>query len=158
VKIEETGKMIKFIKLLFLFCYFSCVIYIVFFARRRQALHKMNREQLVNTTPVLNKWREYRMLNPNKKGEAKHFFINLLGNILLFIPFPFVLVIVFNKKQPAYILLSAFLLSLFIEVMQFIFKSGVADADDVLLNTLGATIGLLLVKMLVRMRTNPATT
>ena len=98
------------------------------------------------------------MLNPNKKGEAKHFFINLLGNILLFIPFPFVLVIVFNKKQPAYILLSAFLLSLFIEVMQFIFKSGVADADDVLLNTLGATIGLLLVKMLVRMRTNPATT
>lgn len=75
-----------------------------------------------------------------------HFLGNLFGNIALFIPFSFIAIIVFRIQRRIWILLLAFLLSLTIEVIQYYTGWGVADADDVILNTAGAAIGFYLCK------------
>lgn len=46
------------------------------------------------------------------------------------------------------ILLWGFLLSFFIESMQFIFGTGVSELDDLILNTLGVWIGVIIMKIL----------
>jgi glycopeptide antibiotics resistance protein len=43
--------------------------------------------------------------------------------------------------------------SVFIEITQFVFSIGVADVDDIILNTTGAAIGLLILKMLIKINT-----
>jgi len=70
---------------------------------------------------------------------------NLLGNLILFIPFGFILPILnfrFNKLSK--IILAALFLSLGIETIQMIGCLGQFDVDDLLLNTLGAGIGYLI--------------
>lgn len=78
-----------------------------------------------------------------------HFLGNLFGNILLFIPFSFIAVLVFKMQRWFRIVLLAFVLSLAIEVIQYYTGWGVADADDVILNTAGAAIGFYLCKRYV---------
>ncbi|WP_198153541.1 VanZ family protein [Thalassobacillus sp. C254] len=69
----------------------------------------------------------------------------LAGNIVLFIPFGFILGLLSRKKSRAIltITVAAMLVSTFIEVNQFIFTHRVANVDDVILNTLGALIGVI---------------
>ena len=62
-------------------------------------------------------------------------------NILLFIPFGFPLG---DKGWKA--ILYGFLLSAFIELIQYIAVLGYCEADDVLNNTIGTVIGALLYK------------
>jgi len=62
------------------------------------------------------------------------------GNIVWFIPLGFYLA--FFKEFPLRrVILYGFLLSLFIEVMQFVLGTGVSEVDDLLLNTLGSALG-----------------
>ncbi|WP_232725465.1 VanZ family protein [Bacillus sp. FJAT-44742] len=69
----------------------------------------------------------------------------LAGNIVLFIPFGFILGLLSRKKSRAVLTITfaAMLVSTFIEVNQFIFTHRVANIDDVILNTLGALIGVI---------------
>lgn len=73
--------------------------------------------------------------------------IILVGNIFMFIPFGILTSLLFHRslKMVVYVTILSFLLSLFIEVNQFIFTYRVADIDDLLLNTIGGFIGSLLV-------------
>jgi glycopeptide antibiotics resistance protein len=65
-------------------------------------------------------------------------------NMLLFIPFgmtfPFALPNRFKNKV-AVTIGTAFVISLVVEFMQFCFRLGLCETDDVIMNTLGATIG-----------------
>ncbi|ARK30835.1 VanZ family protein [Halalkalibacter krulwichiae] len=66
----------------------------------------------------------------------------LVGNIVLFLPMGFLLPFISKKlRRLSLVVLLAFLTSLLIEVSQFLFTHRVANIDDVILNTLGATIG-----------------
>ncbi|ADH99379.1 VanZ family protein [Salisediminibacterium selenitireducens] len=71
------------------------------------------------------------------------------GNILMFIPFgmlfPLLILIFFNRRMTvvAVTFVSA-LLSLFIEVNQFLFTYRVANVDDILLNSLGGFLGAII--------------
>jgi glycopeptide antibiotics resistance protein len=47
------------------------------------------------------------------------------------------------------VIITAFFFSLCIEVLQLVFMIGVFDADDILLNTLGAYLGLYTYRLLV---------
>jgi glycopeptide antibiotics resistance protein len=71
---------------------------------------------------------------------------NIFGNIILFIPFTFIAVRVFRMSGFFKITGLACLLSISIEVAQYLTGLGVADIDDVILNTAGAAIGFLLIK------------
>jgi len=76
------------------------------------------------------------------------FNVNVWGNVLMFIP----LGIYFTNSMKQYrfrtILTSIIGSSLAIEVIQFAFKRGASDIDDVLLNTIGGLLGVLIYHML----------
>ena len=65
---------------------------------------------------------------------------NVLGNIVLFIPFGILFSIISNKKRKG-VLCAAIILSLLIEITQFLFALGSTDVDDLIFNVLGAYIG-----------------
>lgn len=75
-----------------------------------------------------------------------HFIYLFGGNIISFIPFGAYLVYRRAKTVPTVI--SGFLLSFFIESMQYVWGVGISELDDLILNTLGAFIGVVVVKVL----------
>ena len=69
---------------------------------------------------------------------------NLLGNIVIFVPLG-VYVALFHKDKAVWKnTLWVVLASVAAEAAQFAFKTGIGDIDDVLLNTLGGLLGVLL--------------
>lgn len=69
---------------------------------------------------------------------------NLLGNVVGFLPFGFILPVIFRGIRGFWtILLSGFLFSLLLETIQLITRVGCFDVDDLMLNTLGAVLGYL---------------
>lgn len=72
------------------------------------------------------------------------FFIhNVLGNILLFIPFGFFVSYILKTKKPQYILIITFITSLVIEFTQLLIGR-TFDVDDVFLNIIGGFLGYLI--------------
>lgn len=67
--------------------------------------------------------------------------INLLGNILLFVPAGYLIPITFRLPNKVVFMLGAMLIILCIELLQWVSRVGVFDVDDILLNTLGCLIG-----------------
>jgi uncharacterized membrane protein YeaQ/YmgE (transglycosylase-associated protein family) len=65
---------------------------------------------------------------------------NVLGNLVLFIPFGILFPIISNKKHKE-VLCAAIIFSLLIEITQFLFALGSTDIDDLIFNVLGAYIG-----------------
>lgn len=78
-------------------------------------------------------------------GQVEHWRMMLM-NILLFLPFGLTLSNALPKSMPLQkrflnTLLGGLILSLLIEFLQFNFRLGTAQTDDLLFNTLGAAIG-----------------
>ena len=76
-------------------------------------------------------------------ADKRAFIYLFFGNILWFVPFGFLMKRITNMTV-ARIILLGFLLSLCIETMQLIFGTGVFEIDDLLLNTVGALLGAVL--------------
>ncbi|GGG56872.1 hypothetical protein GCM10007332_18190 [Epilithonimonas arachidiradicis] len=70
----------------------------------------------------------------------------MLGNIILFIPYGFLGILYPKFNQFKWLLLVFFITINIIEFSQYYFKRGFADIDDVILNTLGLTIGYIIYK------------
>jgi glycopeptide antibiotics resistance protein len=73
---------------------------------------------------------------------------NILANTVCFMPFGFLLPLI--TKKPCGLLLTAFLGLLFsglIESAQLIFKIGVFDIDDLILNTAGVVLGYVIARV-----------
>ncbi len=69
-------------------------------------------------------------------------FENLVGNVVVFIPFGFLLPYIQPKSRNFFVLLlNAFLFVLGIEVFQLFSAFGAFDVDDILLNCVGAVMG-----------------
>jgi len=83
-----------------------------------------------------------KFLNPHPSTSPTARFFNLVGNILLFLPFGCLLPVV-SKRMRSFgaVVLAALLLSLFFELFQLFTHTGECDVDDLILNTLGAIIG-----------------
>ena len=74
--------------------------------------------------------------------------INVIGNILIFVPFG-ALLFIFSKKLARFFstLMLSLLLSLVIETTQYVTRVGVFDVDDITLNTLGGVTGWIIYKI-----------
>lgn len=78
-----------------------------------------------------------------KGGITFHSMINILGNIIMFMPIGFLAPILFNKLDNLKsIAILGFCISLFIEFTQ-LFLTRATDIDDLILNTLGTILGYL---------------
>lgn len=80
-------------------------------------------------------------------GRWFRFLYLFVGNIIWFVPFGGALFAFRQKKRIWEAALCGFLLSLFIETMQYIFGTGISELDDLILNTLGAVAGALMVRV-----------
>ncbi len=82
------------------------------------------------------------------------FIYHLVGNIIWFIPFGFLLPLTnFSSKKSTNIkkiLTSSVILSLLIEILQFIFNTGISDIDDIIINVLGAMLGYFFIKLILK--------
>ena len=78
---------------------------------------------------------------------------NVLGNIVLFVPWGFLIAQTFIfLRNWLLVSLSSLALSLLAEVIQFTFKVGVFDVDDIILNTLGGIVGYTIWKKTMKKR------
>ena len=143
----------KVLKTVAVAAYFFMLIYVVFLAPQRThrplALQKFEHVRLVPLKGIIDD-----MFYP--KGHQApfthwgNFLLNFLGNLLMFVPFSFIMIVVFRVTKTPLILAAAFFLSVLIEAVQYFTGLGVADADAVLLNTFSAWIGILLCRFSLR--------
>jgi glycopeptide antibiotics resistance protein len=75
-------------------------------------------------------------------------FFNIFGNIAIFIPLGIYIALFIKDKDIFAKMLFIFLVSLSIEIIQFVFGLGASDIDDIILNCLGGFIGLFFYKVL----------
>ena len=73
---------------------------------------------------------------------------NVLGNIVIFIPLGIYLTLFNHLAKRRKIILSVFVFSMLVEVIQYTFKLGIGDIDDVILNVLGGAIGVSIYQLL----------
>ena len=82
--------------------------------------------------------------------------VNLVGNIALLVPIGFFAPFVFRKMTWPKALALAIASGLAIELTQVVFRVGIFDIDDVILNALGVLIGYLIFAMLLGSRNENA--
>ncbi|SFX59137.1 Glycopeptide antibiotics resistance protein [Bacillus altitudinis] len=132
-----------------LFMYTNVLLYLTVFPNRFSA----PRDQVsVNLMPLQS---IYQNLHAYHHGYPNLVFLNLAGNILLFVPLGFFLYQAFRTLRWQKAILAGFFLSTIIEILQWIFsQSGMitrsSDIDDILLNTLGTALGCMLYRMYQR--------
>ena len=76
--------------------------------------------------------------------------IGIVQNLILFMPFGFLLYAVTDQPRMVRILLLSFLLSLSIELCQLLFRLGWFEVDDILHNVLGTYLGIRLYRRTVK--------
>lgn len=121
--------------------YMIVLLYMVFFAEQfgRQVSDRVYAYNLVPFQEIrrfLGMWRH----------ERYHMavLVNLLGNMVVFMPFGYFVATLYQSGKHWYTsILYTFLLSLTIETMQFVFRVGSFDVDDLILNVAGGFLGFL---------------
>ena len=80
-------------------------------------------------------------------GEFRHAVINLVGNVIMFVPLGFLLPCVVRRMR-SFLRHFAYcaVLIVFIELIQLFTLLGSLDIDDLLLNLIGTTVGYLIFK------------
>ena len=88
----------------------------------------------------------YGILTKDWNGEGFYIAQTLIGNIILFMPLGIVFSLLFKGKKKIILMVvfCAFVISLSIEVMQYSFRLGTFEVDDLIHNTLGAVFGSLI--------------
>ena len=76
------------------------------------------------------------------------FFRLFIGNIGWFVPFGFMLTALLKKKVFIKVVTLGFTFSFSIEMLQYVFRKGVAELDDLILNVFGAVLGYFLYRLL----------
>lgn len=121
----------------FISLYTIFLLYMMFFASGREA----SEISYLQMKPFIT---IQHFFTDNVDSEA--FLVNIVGNVLVFSPFGWLGLCIrkFNSLVP----ITAFFLVLItiIESIQYISGRGVADIDDVFLNTLGMSFGFILFK------------
>lgn len=91
--------------------------------------------------------------NPNP-GMRTHAFINLMGNVVMFVPLGFCVPWIWQRWRKFWrhlCLMTGIILC--VELSQLVLRLGTCDVDDLLLNVLGTSLGFVLWKLLVSHRT-----
>lgn len=133
ITIIKSGKEIltknKKIDYLFIICYFALLLIMLF--------HRpINDEKQIKLDfDYLKKWLKIIFQN-------KTVFLNIFGNIILFVPLG--IIINYQKKNLIFKIFSLTIIVILLEIIQFILNLGIFDILDIILNFLGGIIGILL--------------
>lgn len=143
------NKTLKFIFGGLSFFYTVGLCYVFFFARRRWREFPVRNFNLVPLWKKIHYLQNWSQFTGPEKAEI---YKDVLGNIFIFIPFPFLLVFLLGFKSYRRLLFLSCISSMIVEVIQFITNVGVADIDDILFNTIGAAFGVIMMYLIAQLR------
>ena len=134
----------------FLFVLYCAIMLWLLFGRSRGRVeglsYRQMLEQNINLTPlytIRNYW--YVLVNRSNEALWTHCFINLAGNVLLFIPAGYLLPRIFPKQRNFFrFFFSCTGIMLAVELLQLVTLLGSFDVDDLILNTIGGLVGYIL--------------
>ena len=153
----EYRKYLKFGILILFIMYIMTVLYIVFL-KHRFVFGSLNYDipfefywkHSVNLTPFKT-IKDYMVYENNLSNNIKY--INILGNIFLFVPFGIILpALIDGRFKFVRTLFYSFVFSLTIEMLQMIFRIGSFDVDDIILNVFGGFTGYFMFIIIIRIR------
>lgn len=85
-------------------------------------------------------------------GGRSHAFINLAGNVVMFVPLGFFIPCVFRKADSfRHSMLYALITIVCVEIIQLVTLLGSLDVDDLILNMIGVAIGYLIYRLTARL-------
>jgi glycopeptide antibiotics resistance protein len=122
----------------FLFLLYLCFLfYFLFFSEKMGRL--MGEQYRYNLVP----FREiHRFIKYREIVGWRAFFVNVIGNIIAFVPFGMLMPRLSGRMKHWYLVtLLALEFSFAVEVVQLVLKLGCFDVDDLILNTAGGLIG-----------------
>ena len=123
-KIEDKKRISTISKVIIFIYYVIMLINMSFLARYRTMTG-------VNLIP-------FKTINETLKNNSLYYIIiNTLGNIFIFIPFEYFFIEFTKNKRIIINLLFIIIACMSIEIIQYVFKVGVLDIDDIILSTLG---------------------
>ncbi|HJB28100.1 MAG TPA: VanZ family protein [Candidatus Blautia faecavium] len=138
---KETKRIIRKTGVFLFVIYVLLLMYLLFFSEGYGRVAEAEREYRYNLVPFVEIRRFW--IYREQLGVFA-LFTNLIGNVLGFIPYGFILPVIHNGLRSGFlIILSGFGLSLCVETIQLVTKVGCFDVDDLILNTLGAALGYL---------------
>jgi len=106
----------------------------------------------VNLTPFITIAEYLRFILKGNTGDRFAGLLNILGNLYIFVPLGYTAALLFpGMRKIIKILVLAFIFSLFIEVLQYVFARGAADIDDIILNVIGGAVGYRFFKLTARL-------
>jgi glycopeptide antibiotics resistance protein len=147
-KISYRAELILFLFYIYLISVMSLTIIPLPFTRFNFSRGGINLIPIVNTINDLKDTFSNHAIIP-----TDHSFQNLFGNIILFIPLGiFLPILSYRYRSIATVVICAFICSVSIETVQFIERQfeiyRFVDIDDVILNTLGAILGFVIINNL----------
>ncbi len=85
-------------------------------------------------------------------GGRSHAFINLAGNVVMFVPLGFFIPCVFRKADTfRHSMLYALITIVCVEIIQLVTLLGSLDVDDLILNMIGVAIGYWIYRLTARL-------
>lgn len=120
--------------------YLAALVYVLlfspYFGRTQETPHGVN---LAPLTEIRRFWK-----GPESLGSPQ-FWINVVGNVLAFLPLGlFTALLLRRRYYGAFALAVTYLASLGAELLQYCLRVGSFDIDDVILNSVGGLLGILI--------------
>lgn len=129
------------------FLYFGVLLYLTFFIARRYEPIDFRGSLNLKLFDKLNADHLNRLRFQNKVNLG----LDVIGNFLLFIPFPLALCFLVGKKlRNIEVLMAILAATTSIEIFQYVFNRGVADVDDIFLNFFGGATGLVIINFIYK--------
>ncbi len=116
--------------------YLLCLFYFLFFSEN---MGRSSSEEYRYNLTLLKEIRRFYLYRASLGTKA--FVINVFGNVIVFMPFGYIVSMLRGKSGIVIATLTGLAMSLFVEVIQLCLRIGSFDVDDLLLNTIGAFLG-----------------
>ncbi|MBQ9838798.1 MAG: VanZ family protein [Oscillospiraceae bacterium] len=129
-------------------CYVVWMLWLLFGQRLGTEVYSQELAKSMNLKPFATIRHFIALLGHNAPGLVTHAVINLLGNVVMFVPLGFCLPKIFPKLRS---FLKTFCLCVCIivvvELVQYYTFLGTCDIDDLILNMVGVSIGYFFIKI-----------
>lgn len=126
-KVDDKNK-VKRVSQIIIFIYYSILLFNMAFFARYNIVDSYNIIPFKSITNIF------------KNGSIYSIIINIFGNLLIFVPLEYFIVELLNVKKIYINFVISFITVLIIEILQFIFKVGVFDVDDLILCVFGMNL------------------
>lgn len=146
---EKSEKLVKVIAWIIFTMYIVMLFYFMFFSERygRTISHDTYNYNLEPFKEIKRFWKYRELLG------VESVFMNLVGNVAGFIPFGIMLPFLNRRRENFFLVtLLTFEFSILIEVTQLMTRAGSFDVDDLILNTIGGSLGYLIYVLMKRLR------